>query len=88
MMILIGFLFSIVTAGIFPDVFRRHGSFTSSPLPLLTNFEQRAISWPWGLLTCAVLIAVAFRARLKNGTWIAMLISGVLLGQFLIQIWH
>jgi len=87
-MILIGFLFSIVTAGIFPDVFRRPGSVASSPLPLLTNLEQRAVSWPWGLLTCAVLIAVAFRARLKNGTWIAMLISGALLGQFLIQILH
>jgi hypothetical protein len=54
-------------------------------IALVETFILKATNWPWGLITCAVLIAEVVRLRYEKKAWMVSFILGYLLGSILVQ---
>jgi hypothetical protein len=54
-------------------------------IALAETFILKATNWPWGLITCAVLIADVVRLRYEKKAWMVSFILGFLLGSILVQ---
>jgi hypothetical protein len=45
----------------------------------------KVTSWPWGLITCAALIAEVVRLRYEEKAWMVSFVAGSLLGSILVE---
>ena len=83
---LIGVLWSIVFA-LFSPKFPPAPNVQPFPWPiaLAETIFSKAINWPWGLVTCGLLIAEIVRLRYEKKAWMVSFVLGSLLGSILVQ---
>ena len=82
LMWLLGCLLAIIVATCFPAkiVPSRYPSGLSVAAKVFMAIRDRAVSGPWSLLTCAVLLREILWRRFKGRVWLAPLVLGALLG--------
>lgn len=58
------------------------------PVAIFMAVWIRAMTWPWALATIGLLTAWIIRSRFLNGSWVAALVVGALLGSMLLKAIH
>jgi hypothetical protein len=54
-------------------------------IALAETIFWKATSWPWGLITCAALVAEVVRLRYEKKAWMVSFVVGFFLGSILVQ---
>jgi len=89
MMFLVGVIYSVFLTVWFPNLLSE-STWNGSPpwisIPMI--FLLRAGSWPWALLTAAILIAGIMAMRFQKRAWALAMVVGSLVGRLSMQVWR
>ena len=83
---LLGVLWCILLALFFPNFLLQPDVRSLPPaVQLFAEIIWKAGTWPWGLITCVLLIIQIVRANYEKKAWAPAFVFGIVLGYMVVQ---